>query len=410
VTYQPMRGVRVLEVAQFTFTPSAGAVLADWGADVIKVEHAVTGDAQRGLQIGTGGVSIGSFQPLMEHPNRGKRSIGLALENPEALEVLYDLVKKSDVFLVNFLPAARRKLKIDVDDVRLINPDIIYVRGSAFGNHGPEREKGGYDSSAFWSRAGSAAGCTPSDSPRTIGMPAGAYGDSMGGMTIAGGIAAALFARTQTGEPSEIDVSLLALGAWATALSVNNALLTGEAPPAAPLNLNIAMFNPLVATYRTADNRWINLTVLQAGRYWADFCTHIGRPDMITDERFATVEALMTPENTAVAGDILTEVFAEHPFSYWVEQLATMEGQWAPVQNALEVGNDAQLRANGYIRPVVDAEGNERELVANPVQFDNRPPDIRRAPQFAEHTDEILGELGLDMDRILELKLAGAVT
>jgi crotonobetainyl-CoA:carnitine CoA-transferase CaiB-like acyl-CoA transferase len=405
-----MRGVRVLEVAQFTFTPSAGAVLADWGADVIKVEHAVTGDAQRGLQIGTGGVSIGSFQPLMEHPNRGKRSIGLALENPEALEVLYDLVKKSDVFLVNFLPAARRKLKIDVDDVRLINPDIIYVRGSAFGNHGPEREKGGYDSSAFWSRAGSAAGCTPSDSPRTIGMPAGAYGDSMGGMTIAGGIAAALFARTQTGEPSEIDVSLLALGAWATALSVNNALLTGEAPPAAPLNLNIAMFNPLVATYRTADNRWINLTVLQAGRYWADFCTHIGRPDMITDERFATVEALMTPENTAVAGDILTEVFAEHPFSYWVEQLATMEGQWAPVQNALEVGNDAQLRANGYIRPVVDAEGNERELVANPVQFDNRPPDIHRAPQFAEHTDEILGELGLDMDRILELKLAGAVT
>jgi len=410
VTYQPMRGVRILEVAQFTFTPSAGAVLADWGADVIKVEHAVTGDAQRGLQIGTGGVSIGSFQPLMEHPNRGKRSIGLALENPEALEILYDLVKESDVFLVNFLPAARRKLKIDVDDIRMINPDIIYVRGSAFGNHGPEREKGGYDSSAFWSRAGSAAGCTPSDSPRTIGMPAGAYGDSMGGMTIAGGIAAALFARTQTGEPSEIDVSLVAVGAWVTALSVNNALLTGEAPPSAPLNLNIAMFNPLVATYRTADDRWINLTVLQAGRYWADFCTHVGRPDMITDERFATVEALMTPENTAVAGDILTEVFAEHPFSYWVEQLATMEGQWAPVQNALEVGNDAQLRANGYIRPVVDAEGNERELVANPVQFDNRPPDIRRAPQFAEHTDEILGELGLDMDRILELKLAGAVT
>ena len=382
-------------------------MLADWGAEVIKVEHAVTGDAQRGLQIGTGGVSIGSFQPLMEHPNRGKRSIGLALENLEALEVLYDLVKVSDVFLVNFLPAARRKLKIDIDDIRMINPDIIYVRGSAFGNHGPEREKGGYDSSAFWCRAGSAAGCTPSDSPRTIGMPAGAYGDSMGGMTIAGGIAAALFARTQTGEPSEIDVSLLAVGAWVTALSVNNALLTGEA---APLSLNVAMFNPLVATYRTADNRWINLTVLQAGRYWADFCTHIGRPDMITDERFATVEALMTPENTAVAGRILTEVFAEHSFAHWVEKLATMEGQWAPVQTALEVGNDAQLRANGYIRPVMDAEGNERELVANPVQFDNRPPDIRRAPQFAEHTDEILGELGLEMDRILELKLAGAVT
>jgi crotonobetainyl-CoA:carnitine CoA-transferase CaiB-like acyl-CoA transferase len=406
----PMRGVRMVEVAQFTFTPSAGAVLADWGADVIKVEHAVTGDAQRGLQIGTGGVSIGSFQPLMEHPNRGKRSIGLALENPEALEILYALVKESDVFLVNFLPAARRRLKIDVEDIRRINPQIIYVRGSAFGNHGPEREKGGYDSSAFWSRAGSAAGCTPSDSPRVIGMPAGAYGDSMGGLTIAGAISAALFARTQTGEPSEIDVSLLALGAWATALSVNNALLTGEVPPSAPLNLNIAMFNPLVATYRTSDDRWINLTMLQAGRYWADLCTHLGRPDLVTDERFATAEALMTPQNTAAAGEILTEVFAQHPFAHWVEKLAAIEGQWAPVQNSLEVGNDAQLRANGYVRPVMDAEGNQRELVANPVQFDNQPPDIRRAPQFAEHTDEILGQLGLDIDRILELKLAGAVT
>ena len=180
-----------------------------------------------------------------------------------------------------------------------MNPEIIYVRGSAFGNHGDEREKGGYDSSAFWSRARSAAGCTPSDSPRVIGMPAGAYGDSMGGMTIAGGIAAALFARSQTGETSEIDVSLLSVGAWTMGLSVNTALLMGEAPPAMPLSMNIAMFNPLVATYRTSDDRWINLTMLQAGRYWADFCTHVDRPDMIVDERFATVEALMTPENTA---------------------------------------------------------------------------------------------------------------
>jgi len=410
MTHQPMRGVKMVEVAQFTFTPSAGAVLADWGADVIKVEHAVTGDAQRGLRLGTGGVAAGSFQPLMEHPNRGKRSIGLALEHPDAREVLYDIVRESDVFLVNFLPDARRRLQIDVDDIRRVNPQIIYVRGSAFGNHGEERDKGGYDSSAFWSRAGSAAGCTPSDSPRVIGMPAGAYGDSMGGMTIAGGIAAALFARSQTGETSEVDVSLLSVGAWTMGLSVNNALLTGEAPPSMPLDMNTAMFNPLVANYRTADDRWINLTMLQAGRYWADFCTHIDRPDLITDERFATPEALMTPESTAAGAAILTEVFAQQPYAYWVKKLAPMEGQWAPVQNPLEVGNDPQLRANGYVRPVVDMEGNERELVANPVQFDNTPPEIRRAPQFAEHTDDILGELGYDMDRIIELKVAGAVT
>src|SRR5262249_22364766 len=131
MVHQPMRGVRMLEVAQFTFTPSAGAVLADWGADVIKVEHAVTGDAQRGLRLGTGGAAIGSFQPLMEHPNRGKRGIGLALDQPDALEVLYDIARSSDIFLVNFLPEARRRLKIEVEDLRRVNPQIIYVRGSA---------------------------------------------------------------------------------------------------------------------------------------------------------------------------------------------------------------------------------------------------------------------------------------
>ena len=150
--------------------------------------------------------------------------------------------------------------------------------------------------------------------------------------------------------------------------------------------------------------------MLQAGRYWEDFCRHIDREDLIDDERFSTAEQLFKPENAAAAQKLLSEVFSGQPYEHWVETFQTMQGQWAPVQNALEVGNDPQLRANGYIRPVVDVEGNDRELVANPVQFDNTPPAIRRGPQFAEHTDELLTELGIDMDRILEMKIAGAVT
>jgi crotonobetainyl-CoA:carnitine CoA-transferase CaiB-like acyl-CoA transferase len=406
---QPMSGVRVLEVAQFTFTPSAGAVLADWGADVIKVEHAVSGDAQRGLQIGTGGVAQGSFQPLMEHPNRGKRSIGLALEHPAAREVLFDLARRSDVFLTNFLPGARTRLGIDVDDLRSANPQIIYVRGSAHGPRGPDAAKGGYDGSTFWSRAGSAMGCTPPDSPQAVRMPAGAYGDSMGGMTIAGGIAAALFARDRTGVPLVVDVSLLSVGIWATALSVNNALLTGSVPEVPPLSgPSASAFNPTIGNFRTSDDRWINLTMLQPGRYWPDLCRHLGLEDLITDERFGSAEKLMA--RAAEAGELVAKAIAAKPYGYWLERLRTLEGQWAPNNNALEVARDPQVRANGYVVPVIDAEHNQRELVSSPVQFDEMPPTLTRAPQFAEHTDDLLREAGRTEDEIIQLKIDGAVT
>jgi len=406
---QPMSGITVLEVAQFTFTPAAGAVLADWGADVIKVEHAETGDAQRGLKIGTGGVATGSFQPLMEHPNRGKRSIGLALEHPAAREVLLQLARKSDVFLTNFLPAARAKLGIEIDDLRGVNPMIIYVRGSAHGPRGPEADKGGYDGSTFWSRAGSAVGATPPDSPRVISQPAGAYGDSMGGMTIAGGIAAALFARDRTGVPSVVDVSLLSVGVWATALSVNNALLTGAAAPVAPLSAGSSnSFNPTIGNFRTADGRWINLTILQPGRYWADLCRHLDLEHLIHDPRFDSAEKLFA--RAAEAGRLMAEAFSTRPYAYWLERLKTLQGQWAPNNDALEVGHDPQVRANEYIVPVTDADGNQRELVASPVQFDEAPPPLSRAPQFAEHTDDLLREIGRTEEEIIELKVQGAVT
>jgi crotonobetainyl-CoA:carnitine CoA-transferase CaiB-like acyl-CoA transferase len=405
---RPMEGVRVLEVAQFTFVPAAGAVLADWGADVIKVEHAETGDAQRGLSaLMDMPVGSGSFAPLMEHPNRGKRSIGLALEQPEALDVLHELIESSDVFLTNFLPRARRRLGIELGDVRKINPDIIYVRGSGFGSTGPDSEKGGYDSTAFWARGGSALGTTPMDYDGLCAMPAGAYGDSMGGMTIAGGIAAALFARDRTGETSVVDVSLLGVGAWATALSVGFALLEGSPPPRRTPG-NSAQTNPLVGNYRTSDDRWLVLAMLQPGRYWPEFCQRIDREDLVSDERFATAESLMG--NAAAAAETVQEVLATRTLAEWTSRFTGMEGQWAVAQDPWEVGQDPALRANGLIAEVIDTEGTRRELVANPVQFDEKPAQLARAPQFAEHTDEILRGLGKSDDELISLKIAGAVT
>ncbi|ABW13960.1 L-carnitine dehydratase/bile acid-inducible protein F [Parafrankia sp. EAN1pec] len=407
----PMQGIRVLEVAQFTFVPAAGAILADWGADVIKVEHAVRGDGQRGLTnvLGVDAIAKGSsFSPIVEGPNRGKRSVGLALENPQARELLDDLIRQSDVFLTNFLPDARAKLRIELDDVRKVNPEIIYVRGSGFGTRGPEAGKGGYDMTAFWARAGGGAGATPPGADRLAPMPAGGFGDNIGGMTIAGGVAAALFARATTGETSVVDVSLLGVGAWATQFTVNLALMAGGPPPRPPAPRHGSARNPLVGPYRTADDRWLLFSMLQPGRYWAEFCEVAGRPELVSDERFDTVEKLM--DRAPVAAEIVSEIIGGRTLEDWLARLAHIEGQWAVVQDAWGVANDVSLRANGMITTVEDAEGVPRELVASPVQFDEQAAALRRGPLFAEHTDDVLRDLGLSDERLIELKLAGAIT
>ncbi|MFW0786962.1 CoA transferase [Gordonia sp. CPCC 206044] len=408
--HRPMEGVRILEVAQFTFVPAAGAVLADWGADIVKVEHAEKGDAQRGLVRVLGyDTANSSFAPIMEGPNRGKRSVGLALERAESRPVLKELVRGSDVFLTNFLPAARRKLGITLEDIRAINPDIIYVSGSGFGTEGPDTDKGGYDATAFWARGGSAFGTTPREAERVSFMPAGAYGDNIGGMTIAGGIAAALYGRASTGETSEIDVSLLAVGAWATQFTVNMALARGEAMPAQSIDRRSqSAANPLSGNYRTSDGRWIQLSMLQAGHYWPEFCRAIGHDELIGDERFATDELLTTNHNQAI--DILAGVIGEHPLEHWRAALKDIRGQWAVVQDSWELGTDEALTANGRIAEFVDAEGKTQKLVANPVKFDNAAVQMSRAPGFAEHTDEVLHELGFDDEQLIALKIAGAIT
>ncbi|XVQ14715.1 CaiB/BaiF CoA transferase family protein [Spirillospora sp. CA-255316] len=400
---KPLEGIRVLEVAMYGFVPSAGAVLADWGADVIKVEHAVNGDPQRGLrQTGTMKVE-GDPNPNVEHANRGKRSLGLDVGRPEGKEVLDELVRRADVFLTSFLPAARRKLGIDVEDIRALNPKIIYARGSALGPRGTESERGGFDMTAFWCRASTAASITPPTIDGMIPPPAPAYGDTISGTNLAGGITAALFKRERTGEPSVVDVSLLGSGLWAMGHLIGLSQHLKE-PGVAPVpGSHGSPNNPLSGLYRTADGRFLSLVMLQPGKYWADVCRHIDRPELADDPRFATAELIAA--NTGEAVEALREAIAGRTLAEWTERFATLSGPWAPVQDSLQVGEDAQIRANEYI-----LQAGELELVANPVQFDVTAPELGPAPEFAAQTEEVLLELGLDWERIIALKEAGAVT
>jgi crotonobetainyl-CoA:carnitine CoA-transferase CaiB-like acyl-CoA transferase len=400
---RPLEGIRVLEVAMYGFVPSAGAVLAEWGADVVKVEHAVTGDPQRGLRQ-TGLLRVeGDPNPNIEHANRGKRSIGLDMSVSEGREVLYELARRADVFLTSFLPDARKKFGIEVDDIRAVNPKIVYARGSALGPRGAESDKGGYDMTAFWCRAGTAATITPAGMPGMIAPPGPAYGDTISGTNLAGGIAAALLKRERTGEPSVVDVSLLGSGLWAMGHTVALTVHLGQRMEAFPPGVHGSPINPLVGLYATSDDRYISFVMMQPTKFWADVCRHVDLPELAEDPRFATVESIAA--NTSDAVELLTKAMATRTLAEWSERFATLAGPWAPVQDTLQAADDAQVRANEYV-----VRAGELELVANPVQFDVAAPQTGPAPGFAEQTDEILMELGLDWDRIIELKTAGAVT
>jgi crotonobetainyl-CoA:carnitine CoA-transferase CaiB-like acyl-CoA transferase len=398
-----MSGVRVIELAAWTFVPAAGAVLADWGADVIKIEHPETGDPARGLVTSGIVASAGNVNHMMEQPNRGKRSIGIDTGTPEGLEVLMKLVESADVFLTNLLPDSRARMGIDVKDIRARNPKIIYARGHGYGVRGPLSEQGGFDLSAYWSRGG--IGQSYADGEGNY-PPAQrpAFGDTYGGLAIASGIAAALFKRGRTGEPSIVDVSLLGAAMWQMAPDIVGAGITGVEVPKHDLS---AMPNPLANLYQTGDNRFIAFTLLQADRFWPGFCTRLGREDLIDNELYSNAKVRFENRRECIAE--IRSVFESQPLKHWENAFEGFDGVWDVMRTPLEVHDDPQVIANGYLPKLVSDGNTEFALVANPVQFNETPAELTRAPNHGEHTDEILLSLGMSEEELMDLKIKSAI-
>jgi len=399
-----MNGIRVVEVAAWTYVPVAGAILTEWGADVLKIEHPETGDPQRGL-VSSGLVPGGGVNHMFELPNRGKRSVALDLKSEEGRDLLMKLVATADVFLTNFRPGARKKLRIDVEDVRAHNDKIIYVRGSAAGQRGEESERGGYDMTSFWARSGAADNVSPDELGYAVTMPGPAYGDALGGLTLAGAISSALFHRERTGEALTVDGSLLSLGAWAMGATIAGSHAFGI--DRYPKTVPAAAANPLVNSYRTADGRSIALVMLESDRFFPELARAIGHPELIDDPRFAS--HALRGENRIALIEALAAGFAEKTLAEWRIALKDIDGAWAAVQTPREVVSDPQVEANDMIADVTDANGNDFKLVSAPVQFNEHPGAVKRAPQHGEHTDAVLEEIGLSMEEIIDLKVKGAV-
>lgn len=394
-------GIKVVELSSWVFVPAAGAVLAEWGADVVKLEHPEHGDPVRGL-VHAG--EAGGLRLMFEFANVNKRSVGIDVKTEAGRAVVRRLVAEADVFLTNFLPSTLRQLQLEPSDVSAINPQIIYARGTAAGTRGPESEKGGFDAASYWSRAGIQSVLSEGVTESPL-IQRGAFGDIMAGLTLAGSISAALLQRERTGKSTVVDVSLLGLGVWNLTPDIVLADWLGDDYRGARVRSEIP--NPLVCTYRTSDDRWIMLNFIQAARYWPEVRDALGLHELADDPRFADAPAIAT--NAAALRERLDQVFLTDDLAGWKTRLQGLSGVWSVVQTPSEVHHDPQVLANGYISEVETSQGQKVAIPTNPVRFDGEPVPVERAPEQGEHTELVLLELGFTWEEILAMKAEGSI-
>jgi len=385
-------GLRVIDMGHFVAVPSAGAVLADWGAEVLKIEPP-TGEKQRGIMA----LSDTAVNWRFEVHNRNKRSIALDLKKEEGRDILYKLVSRADIFMSNYQLSALTRLKMDYDTVSKVNSRLIYAYLTGYGTAGPDKDMRGFDIAAGWAHSGiqhllgESGGVPP--------MQRGGVIDRTAGFQIVAGILAALYHREKTGKGQELSLSLYHCGIWTLAADLQ--VVLGGLPSG--VHNRLITINPLSNTYQTGDGRWIQLAMLQSDLSWHDFCLAIQKPELENNPKFVDMKARAV--NCEELIRILDEVFVTRTIEEWEKILRANNCIYSRVQTPEEVINDPQALVNNFFEEIDHPVAGKAKYVTTPVKFRQNPVSaITPAPETGQHTEEVLLELGYDWDDISKFK------
>lgn len=369
--------------------PSVGAALADYGAQVIKLEP-IEGDLnRRGHRIP--GMPLHDYEYCFLPDNRGKRSLAIDLKAPEARAILRRLVERADIFLTNHRPKSLEGLGLGWPELQAMNPRLVYAHGTAFGDVGEEVDKPGFDSISYWSRSGMEANLFPTDG--WLGSLGYGSGDHPTGMALLSAVLLALLARERTGRGTRVSVSLLASGAWSNSVMIQAKLLGAKFQERLPRE-NARSFTSVY--YRAGDRRLFKMAVVDTQRDWPKVCRAIGRPELIDDPRYATLEERMKEGRMGELVRLCDGIFASQPMPYWQRRLEEADVPYSLVAGFDDVVADRQMAANGVFVEIDDPVLGRVRTVDTPLRIEGHPKVAPApAPRLGEHTRAILGELGL---------------
>ena len=403
----PLAGLVVLDISSFIAGPAAAVALADFGADVIKIEPPGEGDPHRQNYKGPNYPHREGTSPddRVNFPwqldGRLKRSLSLDLKNDGARIVLKRLLKRADVMIVNFPPPARERLRLRWEDIEPINPRLVYCSLTGYGETGPDRDRPGFDITAYFGRSGILDAARYEDGPPGISLPA--QGDRATAMTLVAAILLGLRRRDRTGKGGWVGTSLYANGVWANGTSAAGALVGAKLParqaPDKPRNA-------LTNLYRTRDDRWLQLLVVRDDRMWGTLCDAIGQPDLATDPRFTDREERKTRSLELVRE--LMPVFAAKTYAEWEAILSKTGIPFGVIGRVADVVTDAQAEHAGLFAATTNPE--VPRTVNNPIRLGfARPRTSGPPPAVGEHNDAVLREAGFDDSEIAALKKSGAL-